>query len=168
MYMADWSDQITGFQRTCMEQQQQLLSGWFGVLQSAGTNTPQHVWNEAIDALEKQVNGALDTQQLSFHALLNTVEQADNSSLEIKQWEHKAAAGIGLWTDMQHQLWKTWFDMLRKASPAKKDPGEMLTQNWQDMVQQTMEMQQLWLSTWTGGQSESYEPSTKRTKKPPT
>lgn len=166
--MTDWTNQITEFQRSCMEQQQQLLSGWFGTLQKAGTNTPQNVWRQAIDSLEQQVNGALDTQQISFQALLKTVEQAGNASPEITQWEHHAAAGIGLWVDMQHRLWKTWFDMLRNASPAKKQPGEMFAQNWQDMVQQAMEMQQLWLSTWTGGQSGSKDPSAKRTKKPST
>lgn len=166
--MADWSDQITKFQHSCMEQQQQLLAGWFGTLQKAGTNTPQNVWRQAIDTLEQQVNGALDTQQISFQALLKTVEQAGNASPEITQWEHQAAAGIGLWADMQHRLWKTWFEMLRNATPAKKEPGAMPANNLQDMVQQAMDMQQLWLSSWKGGQSGSKESSAKRSKKPST
>lgn len=160
--MTDWSDQITEFQRSCMEQQQHLLAGWFGTLQKAGRNTPQNVWRQAIDTLEQQVNGALDTQQVSFQALLKTVEQAGNASPEITQWEHQAAAGISFWMSMQKQLWKTWFDMLRNATPAKQEPGGMPTQNWQDLVQQAVNMQQQWLSSWTGGQSGNKGPSGKR------
>jgi hypothetical protein len=157
--MTDWSEQITEFQRTCAEQQQQLLTGWFSTLQNAGSSTPQNVWRQAIDTFEKQVNGILDTQQISFHALLKTVEQAGDSNPEITQWEQQAAAGVGLWVDMQHRLWKSWFDILRNSAPVEQTPGERLTQNWKDMVQQTMEMQQLWLSTWTGAQTGSKKPS---------
>ena len=163
--MTDWSDQITEFQRSCTDQQQQLLAGWFGALQKAGTGTPQNVWRQSIDTLEQQVNGALDAQQLSFKALLTTVEHASNASPEAARWEQQAAAGIGLWTDMQHRLWKTWFDMVRNASPAKQQPGEMLAQNWQDFIQRTADMQEQWLSSWTGGLPGSKGPSGKRSKK---
>ena len=160
--MTDWSDQITRFQRSCMEQQQQLLSGWFGNLQTTGTNIPQNVWRQAIDTLEQQVNGVLATQQQSFNALLKTLGQAGNASPEITQWQPQAAAGISFWMSMQQQLWKMWFDMLRNATPAKQEPGEMLAKNWQDMVQQAVDMQQQWLTSWTGGQSGNKGPSGKR------
>jgi len=166
--MTDWSDQITEFQHSCMEQQQKLLSGWFGTLQKAGTGTPQNVWRQAIDALEQQVNGVLDAQQQSFNALIKTVEQASNASPDAVQWEPRAEASIGLWIDMQHRLWKTWFDMLRNASPAKQEPGEMFVQNWQDFAQRAVDMQEQWLSSWTGGQPGSKGSTGKRPKKPST
>lgn len=160
--MADWTDQITQFQRSCMEQQQKMLAGWFGNLQKTGTNTPKNVWRQAIDTLEQQVHGVLETQQQSFKALLKTIDQSGNASPEITQWEQQATAGMSFWMNMQQQLWKTWFDILRNASPAPREPGEVLAQNWQDMVQQAMAMQQQWLSTWTGGQSGNKGPSGKR------
>lgn len=157
--MADWSDQITEFQRSCMEQQQQMLSGWFGALQMAGTGTPQNVWHEALDTLEQQINSTLDTQQQSFRALLYTLKDAGNSTPEMSQWQAQADAGMSAWIDVQHQLWNNWFNMLRSASPVRKQPGEIIAQNWQDMMQQAVEMQQQWLSSWTGGQSESKKSS---------
>ena len=153
--MTNWTDQITEFQNACMEQQQQMLSGWMSALQKAGTGTPQNVWHKALDTLEHQVDGALDTQKESFKALLKTIEDAGNSSPEITQWEHQADAGMNLWFNMQHQLWKAWFEMLRNASPAKQSPGEILAQNWQDMMQQAMSMHEQWLSSWTGGESKN-------------
>ena len=71
--MTDWTQQITEFQRTCLEQQQQMLSGWFGTLQKAGNGAPKNVWAQALDTLEQQVNGALDTQHQSCKALLKTI-----------------------------------------------------------------------------------------------
>ena len=164
--MTDWTDQLTEFQRSCMEQQQKLLSDWAGALQKAGTGTPQIVWHQAIDTLEQQVNNTLDAQQQSINALIKTVEQASNASPTAVQWEHQAETSIGLWTEMQHRLWKTWFDMLRNASPAKQEPGEMFVKSWQDFAQRAADMQEQWLSSWTGGQSESKGSSGKRTGKP--
>ena len=164
--MADWSDQITEIQRTCMEQQQKLLSGWVGALQNAGTGTPQSVWRQAVDNLEQQVNNVLDAQQQSINALIETVEHASNTSPDATQWEHQAEASIGLWTDMQQRVWKTWFDMLRNAAPVKQQPGEMFVQNWQDFAQRAVEMQEQWLSSWTSGLSGNKESSGKRSKKP--
>jgi len=165
--MTDWTQQIADFQRSCLEQQQQMLSGWFGTLQKAGNGAPNNVWRQALDSLEQQVNGALDTQHQSFKALLKTIEQAGNGSAELAHWERQAEAGMSFWNNMQHQLWRTWFEMLRDAAPARQEPAELLTQNWQKMMQQTMAMQEQWLSNWGGGQPTGKGASGKATKKAP-
>jgi len=160
--MADWTDQITQFQRSCMDQQQKMLSGWFTTLPQGGYGAPQNVWRQAIDTLEQQVNSVLDTQQQSFKALSKTLEQAGSASPEMSPWGPQVEAGMSFWMNMQKQLWKMWFDMLRNATPARQEPGEMLAQNWQDMVKQAVNMQQQWLSSLTGGQSWTKGPSGKK------
>jgi hypothetical protein len=168
VHMTDWSEQITEIQRSCMEQQQKLLTEWVGALQKAGTGTPQNVWHQSIDTLEQQVNDVLDAQQQSFNALIETVEQASNVSPDADQWVNQVKASIGFWTDMQHRLWKTWFNMMRNAAPAKQEPGAMLVQNWQDFAQRAVEMQEQWLASWSSGLPGSKEPSGKRPRKPST
>ena len=148
--MKDWAQQISEFQHSWLEQQEQLLSGWLSTMQNAGVpNTPQTTWRQAIDTMEQQVNSILDTQQQSLTALVKTVESAGNASLEPQQWEHQAEEGIELWVDTQHKLWKAWFEMLRSASPASQTPAEMVAKNWQDFMKRTVEAQEQWLSSWT-------------------
>ena len=154
--MTDWAEQITEFQRSWLEQQQQLLTGWLGTLQNAaGTGTPQNAWRQTIDAMEQQVNSVLDTQQQSLTALLKTVESTGNASMESHLWEHQAEEGIELWINTQHRLWEVWFEMLRNASPARQTPGEVLTKNWQDLVDRAVDIQEQWLSGWTNEQLSS-------------
>ena len=164
--MTDWAEQITEFQHSWLEQQQQLLSGWLGTLQNAaGTGTPQHAWRQAIDTMEQQVNSILDTQQQSLTALVKTVESAGSTSMESHQWEHQAEEGIELWIDTQHRLWKVWFDMLRNASPAKQTPGELVAKNWQEFMDRAVDMQEQWISGWTNEISGQKKPSGKRSAK---
>lgn len=157
---------MTDFQRTWLEQQQQLVSGWLGTLQSAaGAGAPQTAWRQTIDANEEQINSVLDTQQKLLTALVKTAENAGTASLESNQWEHQAEEGIELWIDLQHRLWKVWFEMLRNASPVQQTPGQLLTKNWQDIVQRAVEFQEQCMSTWAGSQPGSAKPSGKRSTK---
>lgn len=164
--MSNWADQISEFQHTWLEQQQQLLSGWLGTLQNAaGAGTPQNAWRQTIDANEQQINSVLDAQQQLLTSLVKTVENAGNVPPESKQWEHQAEEGIELWTDLQHRLWKVWFDMLRNASPVPQTPGELLTQNWQDIVQRAVDFQEQCLSAWANNQPVDNKSSGKRSTK---
>lgn len=165
--MANWADQITEFQRNWLEQQQQLMSGWLGTLQgAAGAGTPQSAWQQTIDANEQQINSVLETQQKILTALVKTAEDAGSATLEPGRWEHQAEESIQLWVDLQHRLWKVWFEMLRNASPVQQTPGQLLTKNWQDIVQRALDFQEQCLSTWTGGAAEeSAKPARKRSGK---
>lgn len=161
--MTSTAEQITEFQRNWLEQQQELMSNWFGTMQKAAeSNTPNTTWTEAIDTLEKQVDSALEMQQQSITTLLKTVEDSLDGTFDTDQLERQLEEGINLWTDVQHQLWEIWFDMLRNASPVDQQSNVTLAQNWQEFVDRAMDIQKQAFSGMISSFSTSDESSGKQ------
>lgn len=160
--MSDWSRQITDFQQKWLEEQQQLLDDWLKTLQGAGGGTPPGTWQQAIDAIEQQVNSALDFQKHSLMALAENSGQVEGTPESLVQWIHQIEEGIEQWNDVQHRLWQTWFDMLRAASPVDEKPGDIMMKNWQEMANQAMEFQEQWLSSWADIQPKSGKTTRKK------
>jgi len=149
--MTEWPNQISELQRKWMEQQQQLLNDWLASLQGTGGSTPPNAWQEAVDLLEMQVNSALEAQKRSLKAVADNAKHVEGIPEPLTQWCNQLETGINMWNDMQQRLWQVWFDTLRTtAAPTVKSPGETLVRNWQDMAKRASEIQQQWLSNWTG------------------
>jgi hypothetical protein len=161
--MTSTAEQITEFQRNWLEQQQELMGNWFGTLQKAAeSNTPETTWTEAIDTLEKQVDSALEMQQRSITTLLKTVEDSLDGTFDTDQLEQQLEEGVNLWTDVQHQLWEIWFEMLRHASPVDPQSNVTLARNWQDFVDRAMDIQKQAFSGMISSFSTSDESSGKQ------
>jgi hypothetical protein len=164
--MTSTAEQITEFQRNWLEQQQELMSNWFGTLQKAAeSNTPKTTWTEAIDTLEKQVDSALEMQQRSITTLLKTVEDSLDDTFDTDQLEQQLEEGVNIWTDVQHRLWEVWFEMLRHASPVEQLSNITFAKNWQEFVDQTMDIQKqafsgILNSFSTSGESSGKQPAT--------
>lgn len=153
--MTNWSDQISGLQLKWVEQQQDLLNNWLKTLHQVGSASTPTPWQQAIDVLEKQVNSTLDAQKQSLMTLAKNSEQAEGMPEQMLPWLQQMEEGIDLWNDMQHELWHTWFDMLRTTSPIEEQPGDVLLKNWQEFTNRAMEIQEQWVSGWEKAQSKS-------------
>ncbi len=161
--MNNWAEQMVELQHTWLDQQQQLMSAWLGSLQHpVGIGRTQNAWHQAIDVNEQQINNVLDIQRQVLTGIAESVENAFNTSLDSNQLEHRLEEGIELWMDTQQRLWKVWFDMLRSALPSRQSSGEVLSKNWQDIVERAMDFQEQCLSTWTNSQSDSGKSMEKR------
>lgn len=163
--MADWSDQITEMQKKWVEQQQKLMKDWLESMKSAG-GAPQADWRQAADVMEQQVNSALETQKRSLSSVAGNMESFESAPEELKQVVKQIEEGLERWTEVQRQMWKVWFDMLREASATPKSPADSMLENWENMVKQTMSVQEQWLSNFTGAKGASGEKPAKTSKKP--
>lgn len=148
--MTDWTKQISEFQRSWMEQQQKYLSDWLGALQQAGGARPPNVWEQAIAAMEKQVNDTLDMQKQGLLSIAGNMDKVEGAPDACTEWVHQLEEGVEMWADMQHRLWEVWFGMLRTMEPGAQSPGEKLFKDWQEMAEQAMSVQKEWLTEWTG------------------
>lgn len=148
--MSDWSDQITQMHRNWVEQQQQFMNDWLASMKQAGAGTPRAEWRHAADVMEQQVTSALDAQKKSLLAVAGNMENMESAPDEFKQAVKQMEEGLERWTEVQREMWKVWFDLLRDASPAPKTPAETMMESWEDMVKKTMSIQEQWLSNWTG------------------
>lgn len=150
--MADFSEQISGFQRQWMEQQQKWMNDWLKTLQSTGGGTPSETWRQALDAMEQQVKTALDVQRHSLMTLAENTERSEGMPEPMTQSLHRMEEAILQWNDMQQELWHAWFDLLRSSAPTEEQPGERVVKNWQNFADRAMEIQKQWFSAWKGGQ----------------
>ncbi len=147
--MSQWQEQIAEFQRTWVNQQQKVMTDWLASLQSPGAEASPANWRKAADVMEKQVTTALDTQKRSLMAFAENIEGVEGAPEAFAQAVSQLEEGLGMWSDLQLRLWKVWFDMLRATAPVPQNPGEAMLENWQDMVRQSMSIQEQWLSNWT-------------------
>lgn len=170
--MTDWSDQIAEFQRSWVQQQQKLMTDWLESMKSAGGGASAPDWRQAADVMEQQVNSALDAQKRSLRAVAEKMESVEGAPNELNQAVKQLEDGIERWAEVQQEMWQVWFDMLREASPKPQSPGETMMKSWEDMAKRTMSIQQQWLSSLTGGQSDTggaspAKQTKKKTKKSP-
>lgn len=150
--MTQWSDQIAEFQRTWVAQQQKLLEEWLSSMKSAGGESPRASWRQAADFMQQQVDSALDAQKRSLVAFAESLEDIDNAPEAFNETMKQLEQGIEEWTEVQQRMWQVWFDMLRATAPTPQTPGEAMMEKWEDMVKQTMSIQQEWLSRLSGGE----------------
>jgi len=157
--MSEWPEQIAEFQRTWVNQQQKMMTDWLESLQSPGADASPATWRKATDVMEKQVTSALDAQKQSLMAFAEKVEGVEGAPEAFTQAMTQLEEGIELWADVQRRLWKVWFDMLRATVPVPQTPGDAMLENWQDMVKQSMSIQEQWLSNWTNPKRSSGDKS---------
>lgn len=160
--MSEWPEQVAEFQRTWVNQQQKMMTDWLENLQSPGADASPASWRKATDVMEKQVTSALDAQKRSLMTFAESVEGVEGAPEAFTQAIGQLEEGIELWADVQRRLWKVWFDMLRATLPVPQTPGEAMLESWQDMVKQSMSIQEQWLSNWTNLKPDSGTGSGKR------
>jgi len=163
--MTQWSDQIAEFQRNWVTQQQKLLQDWLSSMKSAGADSPRAGWRQAADVMEQQVDSALDAQKRSLLTIAENLEEFDNAPEAFTEAMKQLEQGIEEWTEVQHRMWHVWFDMIRSTAPTPQTPGEAMMESWEDMVKQTMSIQEEWLSRLSGQQSGAGGSARKKTGK---
>lgn len=166
--MPEWDQQISEFQRNWMKQQQALLGDWLGNLQNTGAENPANMWQQAVAMMEQQVNSVLDVQKKSLLSLAENSRHVQGVPDAFSQWVAQLESGLESWTEVQRQLWKVWFDLLRSNAPAAaQTPGETLVKNWQDMARQAISVQEQWFANWMGSRAAAEKPARTSTQKRP-
>lgn len=163
--MSDWPDQISELQRNWVAQQQKLLSDWLDAMKGSGGATAGSGWRQAADVMEQQVDSALEAQKKSLLAVAENMENIEGAPETFSQAVKQLEEGVEQWTEVQHEMWRVWFDMMRAASPAPQNPGEAAMEGWEDMVKRTMSIQEQWLSKLADTQGATGEASKKKAKK---
>jgi len=143
--MADWTEQITELQRSWVTQQQQVMQDWLGSLKNMGDSSLRASWRKAADLMEDQVKSALDAQTRSLLACVQNLGAVDGLPDEASQALTQTKSNIERWAAVQGDIWKIWFDAMRETAPAPQTPGEVLMEQWEDLVKKTVSIQNKWL-----------------------
>lgn len=160
--MTEWPKQIAEFQENWVQQQQKLMHDWLETLKRMGASGDN--WKKTADVMERQVDGALDAQKRSLLTFAETMEEVQGAPEAFTQAMKQLENAIEQWAEVQHRMSKAWFDMLRTTAPALAQ-GEALMDSWDDVMKQTMNRQQEWVSQVTESQPVLRETSPKKTAK---
>lgn len=144
--MTDKTDQFTEMQRAWVAQQQQLLNDWLGSLKTSQPDSLRANWRKAADVMAQQVESALQAQEKSLMNSVANLEGIEGVPEAVATHVEQLKTTIGSWADVQRDIWKVWFDMLREAAPAAKTPADAMVESWEELAKRTMDIQKKWLS----------------------
>ena len=146
-------------------QPQQVFSDWFEGLQNLGSGTIPQNWQETIDFIERQINGTLDIQVQSMKNIITNMQDAPGVPGQFVQWFQRLDQCIELSSDTQRRLWEVWFEMLRSTTSMTQNPGTIMMGNWQEIMDNTLSMQEQFLNNLPGVEPVSAGKTTARRKK---
>jgi polyhydroxyalkanoate synthesis regulator protein len=142
-----------------LKRSQDMINSWM--------ETQQKMWKSFTDAAEMPDMASWDKLMKTWeNSLKNFVE---SQALWARSWVRNASEQFDVpgadmfvkaveemtntWTEMQQQLWRNWFEMMKNFDPSKMTPGfqEEATkamQGWQDQMKKLLETQREWLNQW--------------------
>lgn len=144
--MTDKTDAFTEMQRAWVAQQQDLLNDWLGSLKNSQNDSFRANWRKAADVMEQQVSSALEAQQKALLTCVTNLESVEGAPEAVTENVEQLKTSLERWTEVQRETWRVWFDFVRTAAPAPKTPKDAAMETWEDMIKQTMSIQQKWLS----------------------
>lgn len=144
--MTENTDQFAEMQRAWVAQQQELLNDWLGTLKSSQGDSLRATWRKAADVMEQQMASALQAQEESLMKTVANLEEVDGVPEAVATHVEQLRTTIGRWAEVQREIWRVWFEMVREAAPAPKTPVETMVESWEEMAKRTMAIQQKWLS----------------------
>ena len=127
-------------------QPQEVFSDWLEGLKRLGGGAVPQNWQESIDFIERQINGALEAQIKSMKTLIANTESVTDVPESFAQWFARLEQSIELCGEMQQRLWEVWFNMLR--STTGPGTGTTVYENWQEMMDHAVSMQEQMFNQW--------------------
>jgi hypothetical protein len=156
----DWAKQTEEMMNAWTETQKKMWDNWLEtVQQGADQSQAAEIWQKTVDTWEKTVKNSLDAQAEWTKAWAESLGTKVDVPEEMTAWANQAQEMAKRWGDTQQQLWQGWFDLVKKADPAKMaeawgEEGQKAFQTWQESARKVMDAQMKWTSTWASEQDE--------------
>lgn len=144
--MTDKTDPLGEMQRAWAKQQQELLNNWVGTLKTSQNDSLRATWRKAVDVMEQQFESALEAQEGSLLKSIASLESIEGVPEAVETHVDQLKTSIGRWAEMQREIWRVWFEMVREAAPAPKTPADAMMESWEAMAKRTMAIQKKWMS----------------------
>jgi hypothetical protein len=154
--MMDWTKQAEEMAKDWTESQQKMWDEWLKIMQSTAPGQLAEVWQKTVETWEKMVKNTLASQGEWTTAWAESITGKSDLPEEVAEWAKQAQTMSKQWRETQEQLWAGWFDLVKKADPAKiatawGGDGQKTFKSWQESAQKMMEAQMKWANLWTTG-----------------
>jgi len=150
----DWNKQSEEMVNNWMDMQKKMWDAFFSSMPEVGKSPSQKVWEQTLEAGQESIKNTLVAQTewlRTWVEYLGTVQGVPTPVMESARQMQEMARR---WSETQEQLWKNWFEMLKKFDMSKVPSGwtgamQDPFKAWQENTQKVMEAQSEWMNAWT-------------------
>ncbi|MEZ4863117.1 MAG: hypothetical protein R3C14_17490 [Caldilineaceae bacterium] len=153
----DWTQQMEEMSKQWTDVQKKLWLNWQESASKASSNAQvRAAWQQMLDMWKNTLHRMLDMQVESARHWADSVSSSDVFE-GVAQWAEQLHTMTKQSVALQKQMWDGWFQMVEKIDPtevqgSKDFLNQPVMKLWQEMSQQTMNMQQEWMKNWTAWQ----------------
>lgn len=143
----DWFKHTQEQMNAWFEAQQQMTDRWLRTFQQQGHTQQAEAWSQSVNVWEAAVHRTLDAQNAWLSSWTDSFKNMDGLPQEARRQAEQGEAVLKQWTEMQRNLWKTWFDTVKNMQPAGagtawEQEARRLVDTWRESMQQAMEHNQ--------------------------
>ncbi len=157
----DWTKQSEEMMKAWTETQKKTWNIWMETVQQGSKqNQAAEMWQKIVDTWEQTINNTLEAQNEWTRMWAENFGAKTDLPKEATEWINQAQEMGKRWSETQQQLWRSWFELVKKADSAKMadawgEEGQKAFKTWQESVQQVMDSQTEWAGMWTPEQTKS-------------
>lgn len=150
----DWLKQSEEMVKMWSETQQKMMSTWLDSMQDFAQPQTTGVWEKTLETWEQAVSNLLENQAEWTRLWAGSVTATKGVPKETVEGAGQFKAMTERWVEFQQELWKGWFEIVRKLDPAKMaasqtDAPQLPFAAWQDALKKAVETQLEWIRSWT-------------------
>lgn len=146
----DWTKQTEEVVKTWTDTQKKMWDSWLQAAQQGPDQFPvAKVWEKSMETWEETVKNTMAAQDEWMQMWADSFEKQKGIPEEVGQWVKQAQTMNKQWSDIQAQMWNSWFEMAKKVDPAKMTDsldaeGKKAFAAWQETAEKVMEAQEKW------------------------
>ncbi|MCB0154420.1 MAG: hypothetical protein KDF65_06440 [Anaerolineae bacterium] len=164
----DWTKQTEEVVKSWTETQKKMWDSWLKTVQQGPEQFQvANVWQKTMETWEETVKNTMAAQGEWMQMWVDGFEKQKGMPEEATQWVKQAQTMNKQWTDIQQQMWDSWFELVKKADPAKMtesldSEGKKAFAAWQESAEKVMEAQEKWANMWTAAVDKAAEAGGKK------
>lgn len=157
----NWTEQAEEMVKTWTDTQQKIWDSWMENMEKfSKPSQADEFWKKTVESWEGAVQNTLEAQSEWTRMWVESLEDTSGVPKETVEWAKQAQAMNKNWNEAQHQLWQSWFEMVKKIDPAKMDQSwdkeaRKIFETWQESAQKLMEAQLSWAQKWGESQAKA-------------
>jgi hypothetical protein len=137
--------------KTWANTQQEMLIGWFDLVQGKEQLSRKRVWDETVRVWQSAVQETLETQAKWLRDWPGRLQITSGSPTELRKNVQQAYMLLLGWTEAQQQLWQSWFRLVQHFGPLL-DTGSQSDEQLLHIIRESgraiIDAQTLWVQRW--------------------
>jgi len=151
METMEWTKQSEEMLKTWSETQKKLWDDCLKAMQGFGKSPGTDAWEKTVDTWNQTIQNVLDAQLEGARHWAENTTTFKGTTEETAELAKHGQELITRWTETQKQLWKNWFDLMKKLDASNMmnwaRDSQKFVQSFQETLQKAVDAQAEWVRT---------------------